>query len=89
MKTVPIPKTVTLETMFKCPAGCGWHGMLGESKIAIYLDWRPEYFIPANQGGNGYVYRCPDCKEKLFYTKNDHKRKDIAPEGHQFKQIIG
>jgi len=82
-----VPQTVTLGTNVQC-YGCGWKGMLCEAKQSIWLDIRPRFFIPAQNGGNGKNYRCPDCRQLIFYTRNDHLRKDIAPQGHQFKHTV-
>lgn len=80
------PQTVTLETQVQC-YGCGWKDMLGNSKISMWLDHRPDMLIPINQGGNGKNYRCPECQDLIFYTRNEPGKKDIAPSGHQFKHI--
>lgn len=81
------PQQVTELTIVQC-YGCGWKGMLAEAKKSIYIDWRPGMQIPASQGGNGTNWRCPQCRELIFYTRNDHRRKDISPEGHQFRSVI-
>ena len=81
------PQTVTQATSVQC-YGCGWKGILAEAKQSIYLDMRPGYTISASQGGNGKNWRCPQCKSLIFFTRNDHTRKDIAPEGHQFKHMV-
>ena len=83
----PRPQEVTEETVTQC-YGCGWEGPLGDAKKSIYLDHRPAYFIPADQGGNGRRWRCPVCGELIFYTVSDHRRKDIGAQGHQFRGVI-
>ena len=42
---------------------CGWAGLLGDAKCAIYIDQR--YMTPVNLGGDGYNFRCPECRGKV------------------------
>ena len=81
------PQEVTELTVVEC-YGCGWKGPLMDAAKSVYLDNRPGFTIPAAEGGNGKRWRCPDCKELLFYTINDHTRKNIGAEGHQFRDIV-
>jgi hypothetical protein len=81
------PQQVTELTKVQC-FGCGWEGILAEAAQSIYIDLRPAYQIPASQGGNGKNWRCPLCKELIFYTRSDHTRKDIAPQGHSYRSVI-
>lgn len=83
----PTPQTVTLLTHTQC-YGCGWKGQLFEAKQSIFLDWRPGMLIPASKGGNGKNYRCPQCGGLIFYTRNDNNGKIIAPQGHQYHEIL-
>jgi DNA-directed RNA polymerase subunit RPC12/RpoP len=46
----------------KCPE-CGWKGLLGDAKCALFIDQR--YMTPPNLGGDGYNFRCPECKTKV------------------------
>ena len=78
-----VPQTVTRTTDVQC-YGCGWKGMLGESKESIYLDHRPGRAIPAHLGGNGKRWRCPDCGNLIFEVAHYHKG-SFATNGHEFK----
>lgn len=79
---------VTQLTDVQC-YGCGWKGILAEARQSIYIDHRPMYFIPAADGGNGTNWRCPECKNLIFYTrKSVDKRQIIAPEGHQYRSVV-
>ena len=78
---------VTLGTDVEC-YGCGWKGILAEAKQSIYLDMRPGHLISAKNGGNGKNYRCPICKQLIFYTRNDNNRKNIDPGGHQYRNVV-
>ena len=79
-------QVVTLGTVVQC-YNCGWTGYLGECKQSIVLDHRPGMTIPAEYGGNGKNYRCPHCRQMIFYTRYDNNRQIIAPQGHQYKDI--
>lgn len=81
-----IPQTVTEMTDVQCYS-CGWKGMLGEAKKSIYIDNRPGMLIPTSQGGNGTRWRCPLCKELIFYTTNV-RGNIIAPAGHQYRSMV-
>lgn len=83
----PSPQQVTPLTKVQC-YGCGWKGQLLEAKQSVFIDWRPGRQIPASEGGNGKNYRCPQCKELIFYTRYDNNRKIISPSGHQYREAI-
>lgn len=85
MKVEAKPAVVTQMTVVQCFA-CGWKDHLGNADQSIYLDYRN--LIPASKGGNGKNYRCPQCKQLLFFTRYDNNRKIIAPQGYQYKEVI-
>ncbi len=93
--TTAKPQLVTQGTVVQCPS-CGWKGYLGECIQSLYLDHRPGRLIPAELGGNGKNYRCPqkdsignhNCKHLIFFTRNDANRKNIAPNGHKFMDVV-
>jgi|WetSurMetagenome_2_1015567.scaffolds.fasta_scaffold00103_46 hypothetical protein len=93
--TASRPQLVTQGTVVQCPS-CGWKGYLGDCLQSVYLDHRPGRLIPAERGGNGKNYRCPQsntsgqhiCKHLIFFTRYDANRKIIAPAGHQFRSIV-
>jgi len=85
--TKAVPQTVTQGTVVQCPS-CGWKDYLGNAAQSIYLDHRPGRLIPAENGGNGKNYRCPLCKHLIFFTRNDANRKNIAPNGHKFMDVV-
>jgi hypothetical protein len=78
---------VTPATDVQC-YGCGWKGVIGQSAQSVYLDMRPGMLIPASQGGNGKNFRCPKCRELIFYTRYDNNRKIIGPSGHQYRDAV-
>ena len=86
-KLTRTPKQLTPLSKVQC-YGCGWKGMLAEAKQSIWLSPDPRYFVPAQEGGNGKIWRCPQCTQKIFYTGYDHNRKIIAPAGHQYRNVI-
>lgn len=87
MRTIAKPAVVTQETVVQC-YHCGWKDYLGNASQSIYLDHRPGFLIPAERGGNGKNYRCPQCKELIFYVRYDHNGQIIATQDHQYRNII-
>ena len=85
--TKAVPQVVTPGTVVQCYS-CGWKDYLGNAKQSIYLDHRPGRLISADHGGNGKNYRCPKCGELLFFIRYDNNRKIIAPNGHQFRNVV-
>jgi hypothetical protein len=79
------PQQVTPLTNVQC-YGCGWKGILAQSKQSIYIDSR--WPVSASNGGNGKNYRCPLCKQLIFYTRYDNRRQIIAPQGHQYRNAV-
>lgn len=80
-----IPMQVTRNTDVQC-YGCGWKGLLGESKESVYIDARDP--IPAAVGGNGKRWRCPDCSSLIFEVKH-YSKGSFAANGHQFLHHVG
>ena len=87
MKAEAKPAIVTPMTVVQC-FSCGWKDHLGNAKQSIYLDHRPGRLVPAERGGNGKNYRCPQCRQLIFYTRYDNNRKVIAPQGHQYRETV-
>jgi hypothetical protein len=87
MRTEAKPAVVTQGTVVQC-YGCGWKDYLGNAAQSVWLDHRPGHLISAEQGGNGKNYRCPKCKELIFYVRYDRNRQIIAPKGYQYKNVV-
>ena len=87
MKVEAKPQVVTPMTVVQCYA-CGWKDYLGNAAQSIYLDHRPGRLIAAERGGNGKNYRCPQCKNLIFYVRYDNNRKIVAPQGYQYRETV-
>jgi len=83
----PVPRNLTPMSDVEC-WGCGWKGILAQAKQSIWLSPDPRYLIPASKGGNGKIWRCPLCTQKIFYVGYDNKGKTIAPSGHQYSDAV-
>lgn len=46
---------------------CGWQGYIGQTKVALYLDFHNP--TPVAEGGDGKNYRCPVCTLKVYEVR--------------------
>jgi hypothetical protein len=77
-----VPKVLTRSDWVQC-YGCGWKGLLGESKESVYIDIRNP--IPSHLGGNGKRFRCPECAQKIFEVMH-YSTGSFAPNGHEYRE---